>query len=166
MNTKEKVLTIVAIAAVLLLIATPTQAASMESYLNEKGLPVGISQNNPLNIRRTKTVWIGQTSAKKPFVEFSFLVYGTRAGIKNLRSIYNRGNNTVKEIINIWAPASDGNKPDIYANIVASEMGIGPDQYFEFNKTNIKNMVFAMCRVEQGKNYITYGTFNAAWLIS
>jgi hypothetical protein len=165
---KERILAVIAMAAILIILAAPTavEAASMESYLGRTDLPKGISQNNPLNLRRTNTEWLGQTKSKKAFAEFTYLVYGTRAGIKNLRSIYNRGNKTVYDIINIWAPASDGNDPKLYAGIVASAMGITPNSYFEFTRDNVQNMVFAMCKVEQGANYITPGTFNAAWLIS
>jgi len=169
-NSKKILITIVVLALVVVIIETAggegMALQNLESYAGREDLPMGIRQNNPLNLRTTKTNWLGQTSSKKAFVEFSYLVYGVRAGIKNLRSIYNRGNFTVEKIIKIWAPSTDGNTPDVYAKIVASAMGIGVDEPFSFDKENAWRMVQAMCKVEQGANYIDQTTFNMAWAIS
>lgn len=169
-NEKKILIALAVLTLVVVVIETAggngLKALNMESFEGRQDLPIGIRQNNPLNIRSTKTVWLGQKSNKGAFVEFYYLLYGVRAGIKNLRSIYNRGNFTVSKIINVWAPASDGNTPDVYAKIVASQMGIGVNEPFSFNEENVLPMVQAMCRVEQGKNYISESVFKMAWAIS
>jgi len=56
------------------------------------------------------------------------MAHGYRAGLLNIRTQINRGNNTIRKLINAWAPSSDGNSPESYANKVASASGISADE--------------------------------------
>lgn len=80
-------------------------------------LPRGIRNNNPGNIRLSKTVWQGQRPAPQTdtdFVEFMAPLYGLRALMKTLLTYYLKYElDTVECIINRYAPPQE-NKTDGY----------------------------------------------------
>ena len=74
----------------------------------------GLRNNNPLNIRRTATRWIGARieQTDKSFVQFTSMAYGYRAAWKILQSYYERFSRqgkpfTVRNIISRWAPPTE-----------------------------------------------------------
>ena len=89
-------------------------------------VPRGIRNNNPLNIIRTKTVWMGMAKEQKDrrFVTFEKMGYGWRAAFVLLtRTYYRKWHlNTIRKIITRWAPPQDGNNVGRYINFVASRM--------------------------------------------
>ena len=74
-------------------------------------VPRGIRNNNPLNIIRTKTVWMGMAKEQrdKKFVTFEKMEYGWRAAFVLLTRTYYRKYHldTIRKIITRWAPAAD-----------------------------------------------------------
>lgn len=75
-------------------------------------LPRGLRNCNPGNIRLGMSIWVGEIrpSQDKEFCQFSAMAYGYRALLRllqNYRRIY--GLNTVKEMIERWAPSSENN---------------------------------------------------------
>lgn len=116
-------------------------------------LPRGYRNNNPLNIRISQDNWLGKVSPNSDgsFEQFSDIKYGYRAAIKTLRSYYTKhGLRTIRQIINRWAPASDGNDPTSYAANVARRAGIPADQPIVFDKDTITKIVYGMAISENG----------------
>lgn len=84
----------------------------------------GIRNNNPGNIISDSTHWQGETGSDGHFAVFLDMSYGIRAAAINLHSLIVRGNDTIKKVISLWAPASDGNDTTAYINHVAAQCGI------------------------------------------
>jgi len=115
----------------------------------------GMRDNNPLNVSDSN--WQGEvdvdTNSEGEAI-FSDMSFGIRAAALNLYSYYYlHGRKTIQDIINNWAPASDGNDPISYAQYVSDQTGIGVNEFFDFNSKNIKAIMKAMANEELGKNY-------------
>lgn len=86
----------------------------------------GFRNNNPLNIRRGTTHWVGQCNQQTDmaFVQFESMAYGYRAAWKVLASYYRRFQTVEKQpfnVINIisrWAPPGDHNDTQGYISHV------------------------------------------------
>jgi hypothetical protein len=95
--------------------------------------PIGIRNNNPLNIRELPgdtTIWLGEAAQDtSPFYEeFSTPQAGLRAGallLINYRRIY--GIDTVDGLIERFAPAKDGNPTKEYVSFVSKRLGVGSE---------------------------------------
>ena len=89
--------------------------------------PRGLRNNNPLNIRRTQSKWLGEVDSLKgqrdtAFCQFSSLVYGYRAAGKLLQNYQKKYKLYVlSQIIGRWAPPSETNTRS-YAYRVAKQM--------------------------------------------
>jgi hypothetical protein len=98
----------------------------------------GERNNNPGNIDRNATKWQGMSvdqSGDVRFVVFSEPVWGIRALAKVLLSYSKkfapgtaRDIDTVREIVNRWAPPVENNT-DAYVNTVARALGVGADEH-------------------------------------
>lgn len=121
-------------------------------------LPRGIRNNNPLNIRKGNN-WKGerQHQSDPSFEEFESIQMGLRAGFIILRN-YQRISlapkmraNTIRKIINRWAPASENNTLK-YIETVAKRSGLNPDELIAYrDKPRMLAVVEAMCFVECGQ---------------
>ena len=92
----------------------------------------GFRNKNPGNIRRGID-WQGMsaTQTDSAFVQFDDPIYGIRALNKILKTYYIKyGLNTVRGIINRWAPPSENNT-NSYVNDVAQQLGVGPDEVID-----------------------------------
>ena len=85
----------------------------------------GIRNNNPLNIRRGTSQWVGRRErvTDKDFEEFTSMAYGYRAAWKlmdtyRLRLRQENKNYTLENIIHRWAPPEDGNPTKEYLHTV------------------------------------------------
>lgn len=89
--------------------------------------PRGIRNNNPLNIRRTQSKWLGevdnlQGQRDRSFCQFEKLCYGYRAAGKLLQRYQIKYKLYVLiDIIGKWAPPSENNTR-AYADRVAKQM--------------------------------------------
>lgn len=94
--------------------------------------PRGIRNHNPGNIRHGDK-WQG-LAAEQPdsaFCTFTAPEYGIRAMGRILRNYRRKyGLNTVRGIINRWAPPVE-NDTAAYVNHVAQALGVGPDEAFD-----------------------------------
>ena len=101
----------------------------MSTNMNPK-LPRGLRNNNPLNLRRTKTVWTGQKTSdlRDPaFCEFDTMAHGWRAAFKLLsKYYYDLHLTSIDAIINRWAPPADRNNTAAYVSRVAELMRHSP----------------------------------------
>lgn len=128
----------------------PTVASNFE-FTVDKSKPRGYRNNNPLNIRISDNAWSGKiaNNTDGSFEQFEDMAHGYRAGFLNMKTHINGGNNTIRKLINVWAPASDGNDPESYANKVASAAGISADEIINPKDPNImQKIVLAMAKVE------------------
>jgi hypothetical protein len=90
-------------------------------------LPRGLRNNNPGNIRKSSTVWIGQVSGTDPdFVTFESIEWGYRAIFVLLRNYISKGYDTISKIINRYAPSNE-NDTTAYINRVAALSNIDKD---------------------------------------
>lgn len=126
----------------------------MNNTMNKK--PRGIRNNNPGNIEYTGTEWQGLDNPKHDgrFMRFKEPVYGIRAlarVLSNYQKLY--GINTVRGLINRWAPSVENNT-DAYINHVADSLGVGAD-----DKINVDQHLFNLINVitlhENGQNPYT-----------
>lgn len=87
--------------------------------------PRGMRNNNPLNIRRYATNdWLGKihddVAKDMEFEEFRHAKYGFRAAFILIHRYIKRGYSSVRDIINRWAPSSDGNDVQKYLCVLSS----------------------------------------------
>lgn len=142
------------------------------SYLGQAGLPRGMRNNNPGNIRISNTPWKGKIpvsqNTDQSFEQFTAWVWGIRAMIKNLKSYQrDRGLNTLNKIISSWAPAADNNNTAAYIAAVSMETGLSPTQPLNLtDKNTMQKLVKAMAKVENSRAAVTDFQFNYAWSIA
>lgn len=91
-------------------------------------LPRGIRNNNPGNVRLSSTKWQGQSEQQTDpdFVEFDGPAYGIRALMKILITYSNDGIETIRDIINRYAPPNE-NSTEAYVSAVAKQVGETPE---------------------------------------
>lgn len=120
----------------------------------EKKLPRGLRNNNPGNIRISKTKYLGevQPSQDSAFKQFQSIDYGYRAMFVLLEHYYKaRGLKTIRQIINRYAPTSENNT-EAYIQQVASICFRSADEEIDItNKDEMVLLVSAMSRVENGR---------------
>lgn len=95
-------------------------------------MPRGIRNNNPGNLENNGIPWNGLSSTQTDarFYQFVDSKFGIRALARVLKTYESKyGINTVRGIINRWAPAHENNT-DAYINHVASVLKVGPDEPF------------------------------------
>ena len=119
--------------------------------------PRGLRNNNPLNIRKSDQLWIGQTGNDGAFCIFLTMAYGYRAAFRILKT-YNTKYHvySVREIIGKWAPPSDGNNTRGYIERVCRMTGLRETDIIVADTTDaeqqehVKQLVMAMACVENG----------------
>ena len=120
--------------------------------------PIGIRNNNPLNIRRGKTLWKGEIKAVptrvglegsgSSFCHFESVEWGLRAAFCLLRTYATKYRlNCVKDIITRWAPPKE-NDTTSYIRHVCLLTGFGGNQ--RLTEKDWPRLVKAMARMECG----------------
>ena len=124
----------------------------------------GVRNNNPMNIRRSTSLWVGKVKngTEREFEQFHEMWQGLRAAMY-LLTRYHRDYHwhTLKAIISHWAPASDGNNVEAYVGYVESEccfskskipmgpdLSDWPDRRIPLTRAFLYRLVKAMCYVE------------------
>lgn len=114
--------------------------------------PRGLRNNNPLNIRVGNN-WQGEVKnpTDKQFEQFTSMPDGCRAAFIILRRYINeKGYNTIRQIVNHWAPSSENNT-NMYIKVVSRYSGIDADTPLSFQDLPTMYSLFqAMCFVENG----------------
>jgi hypothetical protein len=129
---------------------------------------LGTRLNNPLNIRASdNNDWEGKTTPSGGFEGFNSIGAGLRAADINLRNYGKKyGIETIRGIINRWAPSSE-NKTEEYLSSVAKEFGVSPDDKVDLNDPGIRaKLISIMGQMETGvkntvdevRNYIAETT--------
>lgn len=116
----------------------------------------GMRNNNPLNIRRYVTNdWLGKitdsVATDMEFEQFRHAKYGFRAVYILLHRYIKQGDNTVRRIIQRWAPTSDGNHVDNYVRAVCDEVGLTENTEIRLNcYADMSRLIEGMFYVENG----------------
>lgn len=126
--------------------------------------PRGIRNNNPLNIRRSPSKWLGEVDLinghRDPaFCQFRSPVYGYRAAAKQLRKYQTSHKcKTLAQFIHRWAPTNENNTQgyiDRVAKALAEVTGqpISGETTLDLvhDKRLLKQLIIAMHEVENGK---------------
>lgn len=119
-------------------------------------------RNNPLNIRGSKgkpQEWHGQVGVENGFCVFEDEDWGFRAAFKCIKTYHRKGFNTIRKIINRWAPPSE-NPTENYIEFVCKWMeSLGYDSYgveLECSPLDLANdmvvvdLITGMSRFESG----------------
>lgn len=126
---------------------------------NNKRLPRGIRNNNPLNIRRSQDKWQGLRAVQNDpaFCQFEEMKWGVRAGAKILQTYQRKyGLNTLRKIINRFAPPTE-NDTSSYIISVSRRAKIHPDVEIDTTNRGVMNrLIEAMWFVENGEPGETY----------
>ena len=130
---------------------------------NSEQLPRGLRNRNPLNIRKSDQLWLGQTGHDGKFCIFRTMEDGYRAAFRILNT-YNKKYHiySVREIIARWAPPKDHNNTRAYIERVCKETGLKEtdiivvDSWIEEKRNDAIWLVWAMAKVENGDKYIGF----------
>ena len=123
----------------------------------------GIRNNNPGNIRWGDD-WDGPVPKSqrtdKSFCQFTTPEYGIRAMIIILRNyVKKHGLNTVRKIINRWAPPVE-NDTEAYVNSVAKQVGVDADKVIDVTDSRVMiPLLEAIITHENGSQPYEFATF-------
>lgn len=121
-----------------------------KDFSNSNNVSLGLQDNNPGNIIYDGTQWQGMTGVNQGFVTFKNIAYGIRALGIDLTTKINEGYNTVTEIIYRYAPASAGNDPATYTQVVSQLTGLAPNQALIADGDTLLKLIRGIIYVENG----------------
>ncbi|MBA6160577.1 hypothetical protein HGK53_16135 [Klebsiella variicola] len=112
----------------------------------------GLRINNPGNIEAGSNSWDGQAGSDGRFAKFVTPEHGIRALGKNLLSYQRQGYDTVSEIVNRWAPASDGNNTEAYIAALCKKLNVTPNDQLNMSDINtLRQLCAGIIQHENGK---------------
>ncbi|TRX29648.1 hypothetical protein FNW25_01430 [Flavobacterium franklandianum] len=116
----------------------------------------GIRNKNPGNLVLTNIAWFGKISGKNntdgKFEQFETIEYGIRAMFKDLVNDINKGKNTVRKLINEYAPPSENNTTQ-YIKDVSQSIGVKADDVItSINQDFLLKLGKAIIRKENGSD--------------
>lgn len=121
------------------------------SFLNQPGLPIGLRNNNPGNLRPGDD-WQGMIGTNGGFIVFKDVSWGLRAMAIDLRTKINKGYNTIRSIITRWAPPTE-NDTDAYIRNVEYSTGWDADRVLQADGTTYRRLIRSIMNVELGPAY-------------
>ena len=131
---------------------TPASGSTPGTGSGDPSQPRGLRNNNPTNLAYNS----GQTNVQSSdgrFGVYPTMQDGVAAAENQLLLNQNRGATTVNQQIAIWAPSSDGNNTQSYANFVAKQLNVGPDDTIDVsNPQTAQTMIGAMTQRENGQS--------------
>ena len=143
---------------------------------NEKTLPRGLRNNNPLNIRITPQQrkgqgrWKGMREVQNDiaFCQFDLMMWGWRAAFMLLTRNYYAVHHlhTIRQIISRWAPPQDNNNTEAYVERVARLMHYHPDRTLgipSVEPARWMQLGLAMAIVENGTSELDYFAMLYGW---
>lgn len=113
----------------------------------------GLRNNNPGNIRHgQKWAGLADVQTDSDFCTFKSPEYGIRAICRILLTYSNRDINTVRGIVNTWAPPVE-NDTAAYVDDVARRCGVKPDDVLDVDQADVmRELVTAIIFHENGQN--------------
>jgi len=113
----------------------------------------GVRNNNPGNLN-----YVGQAGATKEggqngrFAVFETMQHGIAALYKQLQLYFSRGKDTIREIINTYAPSSENNT-EAYISAIVRKLGKGADEILNSSDTETMfNLMRGIIDHENGKS--------------
>lgn len=130
----------------------------------------GRRNKNPLNVRyNAKNDWFGRDRKEGTpdgFETFISTAHGVRAADKVLESYSEYGINSVREVINRFAPPNE-NDTDGYVDFVAKELGIGADDRINLRNPQTRTeLLKAMVQMESPDVTLTDDQITSARLLN
>lgn len=152
----KKALTIITILAALIMILVAffwDKIKEEANTLKEKIMVQFKSNtNNPFNIRANEdNNWNGKTTLPgAAFESFDTIEHGIRAGIKILKTYFEKYDlNTVSGIISRFAPDTENNTK-AYIDFVSKKLGVDPYETLSDDKETLWELSQAVCAMENG----------------
>ena len=129
--------------------------------------PLPQRNNNPFALIQEKpSNWQGLVRGSKGFLQFLEPKWGVRAGYINLVNTYLlRGLNTIEKIFPVYAPVSDGNKPDKYIEFVETFTKIKRNSIID-DADKLYIIGRAIERVENGKAWVSSTDWDEGWKLA
>ena len=117
------------------------------------GLPLGLRQNNPGNIR-PGAGFIGETGQGSGYAQFGSEEEGLRALARLLGTYSDEyGINTLRGLTSRYAPRSDNEASfDNYVSYLGEQLGMDPDEEFDL-KSRRDELIPAIVGFEQGRDF-------------
>ena len=107
---------------------------------------------NPLNIRKSKDIFLGELKTTGEFKVFISRTYGVRAAIKIIHHYITDHNcKTIRAIVSRWAPPSENNT-EMYIKFVSDHCKRNPDDKVIFSKGWLLAIIHAMAIYESNIN--------------
>lgn len=122
-----------------------------KSYLNVAGLPLGLRNNNPGNLRPGDP-WRGMIGENQGFIVFENIAWGIRALAIDLTTKISNGYDTIELIIFRYAPPYE-NDTLAYIAYVAGQMGIRQNQTLVASDPVLTAFCRAIINKEIGEYY-------------
>ncbi|WP_019573360.1 hypothetical protein [Curvibacter lanceolatus] len=135
--------------------APAAPAAATSKAAAGGNLPRGVRNNNPGNLN-----FVGQEGATREdgpgrFAKFESMEAGIAALVKQLRIYASRGVNTIKAIVEKYAPASE-NDVGAYISALTKETGLKADDKVDLSNADVlKALVRGITNHENGKGYVS-----------
>lgn len=116
------------------------------------GIPRGIRNNNPLNIRHNADLFQGEIrpGTDAAFKQFETAAYGYRAAFTMLGTYLARGKNTIEKILDSWAPAFENNTAGYIDNVERLSLVKRDKILTASSGEDYVKIVIAMSRIENG----------------
>lgn len=147
----------------------PATGFPSDNNLGDMSLPRGIRNNNPGNIILTNIPWEGKIPTSQntdgEYEQFTNIIYGIRAMIKNLYSYRDRGLDTITRIVSTWAP-DDAATVNNYIAFVSENTRVNPENRFPLdNMDAFYKLVASMAYFENGRPAVSPSQFEKAMAI-
>lgn len=121
-------------------------------------MPLGMRLNNPGNLR----AW-GDQPREAGFAKFDTTQQGLSAMAGNLMAYAKKGIDTIRGIVNRWAPASDNNDVAAYEAALVKRTGHSATEHLDLNDpATLRSLMAAMIQQEQGSNPFSDAQLNSA----
>jgi hypothetical protein len=127
-------------------------------------IPRGVRNNNPGNIKKSKTKWLGKVDGEDTVFEtFDTMDHGIRALTVILKTyILKYKLDTIPAIIKRFAPSIENATPK-YIDFVCHYTGFDRNTIIFFDLEDMLPLVKAICRYENAGEYITNEQIEKAW---
>ena len=122
-----------------------------KSFLNQPGLPLGLRNNNPGNLRCCDD-WQGVIGDNQGFLVFENIGYGIRALGIDLTTKIRNGYNTIELIIFRYAPPSENDTLAYIASVVEFT-GLSQTRELTADQNTLRRLIRAIMNVELGTQY-------------